>query len=356
MSKARGSVHASCVHPPSMTASRHSPRPPPPCLPVDRNGAAIKHSPAAERACHAAVCASCAPGFCPARRSPSGPGGLSPSWPGPRCAHPRAHAPGTQRPVPPCRYASTLPSLEARPPASVRRAAPSSAAHVQAPLGRGRGLLTRPDSLVASRRPFGRPGSGQLWSLVEVGAPPLECRRLSAATSAGGGSRASASIPEPEPFLDFLRQASGAVACSGGLFRPSPGAPPRLPPTAWCGACDIRTNACDATSTASVALRPRSAISAEVSPAASPSDRRTRLPLPLSTGGLDEDRRLPRPASARLLLEVQLPVEGVPTAARLAPAEPRLPGPPYKVGLLAGVPIDPSALARDVGPWLLPRA
>ena len=45
-------------------------------------------------------CSSCAPGCCPARRSPSGSGGLSPSWPGPRCARPRAHAPGTQRPAP----------------------------------------------------------------------------------------------------------------------------------------------------------------------------------------------------------------------------------------------------------------
>ena len=47
-----------------------------------------------------AGCSSCAPGCCPARRSPSGSGGLSPSWPGPRCARPRAHAPGTQRPAP----------------------------------------------------------------------------------------------------------------------------------------------------------------------------------------------------------------------------------------------------------------
>ena len=46
-----------------------------------------------------AGCSSCAPGCCPARRSPSGSGGLSPSWPGPRCARPRAHAPGTQRPA-----------------------------------------------------------------------------------------------------------------------------------------------------------------------------------------------------------------------------------------------------------------
>ena len=54
-----------------------------------------------------AGCSSCAPGCCPARRSPSGRVGSRP--PGPdQGARPRAHAPGTQRPLPRsfarCRY------------------------------------------------------------------------------------------------------------------------------------------------------------------------------------------------------------------------------------------------------------
>ena len=50
------------------------------------------------------LCAGLLPGAQIAERA----GGLSPSWPGPRCARPRAHAPGTQRPLPRsfarCRY------------------------------------------------------------------------------------------------------------------------------------------------------------------------------------------------------------------------------------------------------------
>ena len=50
------------------------------------------------------LCAGVLPGAQIAERA----GGLSPSWPGPRCARPRAHAPGTQRPLPRsfarCRY------------------------------------------------------------------------------------------------------------------------------------------------------------------------------------------------------------------------------------------------------------
>ena len=50
------------------------------------------------------LCAGLLPGAQIAKRA----GGLSPSWPGPRCARPRAHAPGTQRPLPRsfarCRY------------------------------------------------------------------------------------------------------------------------------------------------------------------------------------------------------------------------------------------------------------
>ena len=42
------------------------------------------------------LCAGLLPGAQIAERA----GGLSPSWPGPRCARPRAHAPGTQRPAP----------------------------------------------------------------------------------------------------------------------------------------------------------------------------------------------------------------------------------------------------------------
>ena len=42
------------------------------------------------------MCAGLLPGAQIAERA----GGLSPSWPGPRCARPRAHAPGTQRPLP----------------------------------------------------------------------------------------------------------------------------------------------------------------------------------------------------------------------------------------------------------------
>lgn len=47
-----------------------------------------------------AGCSSCAPGCCPARRSPSGRVGSRPPGPDQRCARPRAHAPGTQRPAP----------------------------------------------------------------------------------------------------------------------------------------------------------------------------------------------------------------------------------------------------------------
>ena len=50
------------------------------------------------------LCAGVLPGAQIAERA----GVLSPSWPGPRCARPRAHAPGTQRPLPRsfarCRY------------------------------------------------------------------------------------------------------------------------------------------------------------------------------------------------------------------------------------------------------------
>ena len=63
---------------------------------VCRSCSACAASTAQQRRRLLILCAGLLPGAQIAERA----GGLSPSWPGPRCARPRAHAPGTQRPAP----------------------------------------------------------------------------------------------------------------------------------------------------------------------------------------------------------------------------------------------------------------